>query len=95
MIPTASEAAMKAARAIETALCFEPDEAFVSTLARIIDEENADLLTSFVELLRMVEAAHRSLGMWTDTNPRIVKARTALSHHSPTQPKGENTNGHS
>lgn len=28
--------------------------------------------------LRMLEAAHRGMGMWTGDNPRIVRARAAL-----------------
>lgn len=37
------------------------------------------LLESCSDLLKMVEAAHRQLGMWVDTNPRLVKARAAIA----------------
>ena len=38
-----------------------------------------DLRESCAELIKMVEAAHRQLGMWTDKNPRILKARAAMA----------------
>ena len=31
------------------------------------------------ETLRMLEAAHRQLGMWTDSNKRIQRAKAALA----------------
>ncbi|MGH7243648.1 MAG: hypothetical protein ACREJD_09550 [Phycisphaerales bacterium] len=41
--------------------------------------ERDALRSSLQEVLRMVEAAHRDLGRWTDDNPRVVKARAALA----------------
>ena len=38
-----------------------------------------DLLDSLQVTLRMLEAAHRQLGMWTKDNPRIAAAHTAIA----------------
>jgi hypothetical protein len=38
-----------------------------------------DLLEACRDLLKMVEAAHRQLGMWTGDNPRILTARAAIA----------------
>lgn len=38
----------------------------------------AELVETQRTTLRMLEAAHRGMGMWTDDNPRIVRARAAL-----------------
>ena len=40
----------------------------------------AELIETQSETLRMLEAAHRTLGMWTDENPRILRARAALAN---------------
>ena len=37
-----------------------------------------DLLLSLVETTRMLEAAHRQIGMYSVDNPRIVAARAAI-----------------
>lgn len=42
-------------------------------------EAEARLRESCADLIKMVEAAHRQLGMWTDKNPRILKARAAIA----------------
>ncbi len=39
----------------------------------------AELIETQRETLRMLEAAHRQLGMWTDDNPRIQRAKSALA----------------
>lgn len=38
-----------------------------------------ELLEELKSVLRMLEAAQRSLGMWTDKNPRIAQARAAIA----------------
>ena len=38
-----------------------------------------DLVAALNDTLKMLEAAHRQLGMYSADNPRIVKARTALA----------------
>lgn len=38
-----------------------------------------DLLAALRESTRMLEAAYRDLGRWTDDNPRIVKHRAAIA----------------
>ena len=50
-----------------------------------------ELVETQRETLRMLEAAHRQLGMWTDDNKRIQRARTALANFAPTeeQSRGE------
>jgi len=40
----------------------------------------AELVVTQRETLRMLEAAHRQLGMWTDDNKRIQRARAALAN---------------
>lgn len=37
------------------------------------------LLEALTESTRMLEAAHRDLGMWSDTNPRIMRHRAAIA----------------
>ena len=43
-----------------------------------LEAENGRLRDALADTLRMLEAAHRQLGMWSKDNPRIVKARAAL-----------------
>jgi hypothetical protein len=39
----------------------------------------AELIETQRETLRMLEAAHRQLGMWTGDNKRILRAKAALA----------------
>lgn len=39
-----------------------------------------DLIATQRETLRMLEAAYRQLGMWTDDNRRIQRAKAALAN---------------
>lgn len=39
----------------------------------------SELAVTQRETLRMLEAAHRDMGLWTDDNPCIVRARAALA----------------
>lgn len=65
----------KSVAALSTQLCGEGELAG--------DLENAmkdvfELLDTQQETLRMLEAAHRQLGMWVDDNKRIKRARFAI-----------------
>jgi hypothetical protein len=37
-----------------------------------------ELEAALSDVLRMLEAAHRQIGMHSDSNPRVIKARAAL-----------------